>query len=165
MILQDFDPQAHTIDEFVAFCQRLEATESEPVPPKEDKPKRSRDNEKSEEQKHSAKHNKKHKKNNGKKWCPLHEDDSHDISECRVLLAQAEKMKANWKTQQQLAPRKPYGVKGQRKDGQQELNAMVNQLAEQKLASFTKKRKKGNDASYEAFANLRISGDSSDEEE
>ena len=38
MLLQDFDPQVHTVNDFVQFCERLETMESEEKPPRENIP-------------------------------------------------------------------------------------------------------------------------------
>ena len=35
MLLQDFDPQVHTVNDFVQFCERLETMEKEDKLPRE----------------------------------------------------------------------------------------------------------------------------------
>jgi hypothetical protein len=98
-----FDPAEHTKDEFVEFCERLEQNENssrEPgngltyprrenssgrngallpasAPPRVgySKPKRGRE-----------------------KYCLLHNTDSHDLGECKVMLDQAQRMRSSWMT-------------------------------------------------------------------
>ena len=90
MTLQDFDPVDHSIQEFVSFCERLEATDPEEVIPKRDQNNDS-----------NSSNNKKRKNNSGSsgsKSCLLHgEDCGHSSHECRTLKAQAAKLKEKYK--------------------------------------------------------------------
>ena len=36
------------------------------------------------------------KRKQGTKYCPLHDTDGHDISECKVMISQAKKMRSAW---------------------------------------------------------------------
>ena len=92
MTLQDFDPVEHTVSEFVSFCERLEATDTEDVIPK-----------KKEDKNSSNSFSKKRKPNtqNGGFGlnCILHGDNcGHTTHYCRNLRAQAEKMKQKYKS-------------------------------------------------------------------
>jgi hypothetical protein len=73
MTLQDFDPEQHTIKEFISFCDRIEASEV-------NKPNGSG------QPHHSNKKAKTTGKNDNGKWCTYHKSKTHDTSECKYLL-------------------------------------------------------------------------------
>jgi hypothetical protein len=103
MCLQGFDPIEHTLKDFIEFCERLETAEEFDLTNKGAKPeaepkageKRAAAQMQARKPSDEAPNKKKAKKG---KFCPLHKTDRHDISECKVILAQAEKMRAQWET-------------------------------------------------------------------
>ena len=102
MLLQYFDPQVHTVNDFVQFCERLETMENEEKPPRE---------------KHTNNNNGKRKrfssnatKNNNSKSrgqkksldCMLHgKDCGHSTDQCFVLKKQTEKLKSSTRSSQE----------------------------------------------------------------
>ena len=106
MIYQGFNASKKTATDVVEFCERLEFTEtlSESV-----KGKNSQGDSKSTKKNNSQGNGKTSEGANSKtkdsckrkrdeKYCPLHDTNGHDISECKVLLNQAKKMQESWKT-------------------------------------------------------------------
>ena len=97
MILQDYDPLAHNMTEFVSFCERLERVEmhegkSTPVnsrknnPPKNNNSKRPNQNQRTGSKTGQT--------------CMLHGANcGHDTEHCRVLGAQEKRMKATYSAQ------------------------------------------------------------------
>ena len=114
MLLQDFDPAEHTLHELVDFCERLENAEQiyEGEFHNKKSQKANRDGTsgakhggelpaKSDQRgRHSKSKNsaKRSRKDRDETWCELHASDDHDTRECRVLLAQAKRMREAWKS-------------------------------------------------------------------
>jgi hypothetical protein len=104
-LLQGFDPLEHSKQEFLEFCERLEATED--IFEEQTGAKRKAnpsDRYKAKEGKRalanrsSGMPRKQNTKNS--RFCRLHgQQQSHDTGTCKVLLDQADKMKATWNTQ------------------------------------------------------------------
>lgn len=104
MVYQGFNPSEHTATEFIEFCERLEFTESmtaqvkgkssQTGPKGGSKPNRKSDAKSSE--KAPSKPTLGGKRKQGEKYCPLHDTDGHDMSECKVMLNQAKKMRSTW---------------------------------------------------------------------
>ena len=94
MLLQDFDPQVHTVNDFVQFCERLETME------KEDKlPRESHTNNNAKRKRSSRDSTRENNSNSrGKKKsldCMLHgKDCGHSSYQCFVLKKQADKLKS-----------------------------------------------------------------------
>ena len=81
MLLQDFDPQVHTINDFVQFCERLEILEKEEKRKRDSTPKKKS----SRLNKESTKENKKSGKKQGLS-CLVHgENCGHTIDQFFVL--------------------------------------------------------------------------------
>ena len=149
IVLQGFNASERSATEIVNFCERLEFTESLSGETKgknfrtdsksRRKPRRTGDGKPSEE----ANNN---KKRNAQKYCPLHDTNGHDISECKVLLNQAKKMRDSWQS-------KTPGDRRQTTKQQQEINAVMKEFAAAlKDGRITKKRRKRSDgSSYEVF--------------
>ena len=108
MVLQDFDPVDHTLQEFIEFCERLEVSEEMDPRKNQNSGKNSETASSTGETKKGAKahaksseeaqNSKSKSKNSSKtpKWCHLHQTSSHDSNECKVLLGQADKMRGMW---------------------------------------------------------------------
>ena len=149
MVLQGFNASERSTTDIVEFCERLEFTET-----------LSGDINPGKIFQADSKSSKKHGKSQGKtsdeatinkkrkthKYCPLHDTNGHDISECKVLLNQAKKMRDSWQSKTPEARRKT------RKD-QQEVNAAMQEFAKAlKDGRITKKKRKRADGStYEVF--------------
>ena len=101
MVLQGFNPVDRTITEFVEFCERIEFTEglenttkgkNSQASQKESHTKKGHNGSKSSE---GASHKRKrHAKDKSEWYCPLHDTTGHDMSDCKVLLNQAKKMRS-----------------------------------------------------------------------
>ncbi len=108
-LLQGFDPIEHTKQEFLEFCKRLEATEDifvENVKRKAN----TKNNYKTKEGR-SRVHRSTRNATGTLRFCRLHgQQQSHDTASCKVLLDQADKMKANWKTQPTQYQKKRYNA-------------------------------------------------------
>ena len=148
--LQGFNPSEQTPQAFVEFCERLETTEdiytSTHVA---DNGTRSKGNLKSPNPDSGSKWTPKTTSGGTKrkedKWCPLHETSLHDMSECKVLLAQAKRMKASWDTLPDRSSKTP-GNKNRtyRREGglpaKKQMLSMAEKAVEQVIA--TRKGKK-----------------------
>lgn len=130
MLLQDFDPVGHTVQEFVRFCERVEATEDKPEPKK----KNSKSDNGSGAKKaraHARDEDSGTKKTKGSKDCMLHGTDcGHSTDQCYTLKAQAKRMKGMYEAQ---APDKKKEFKKK-----QELHAIVAEAVEKALSRDTK---------------------------
>ena len=147
-IIQGFNILEHTPNEFVEFCERIESIETD----EPEKPKPSTD--KDADGKKKGKRKRGGEDSSSTKVCMLH-GPGHSTEECKVLQAQAKRMKGAYESQT------PEGKKQwKRRD---EMNAIVEQLLEQ-----LDKRKRGRKEQKELdnceadFENLRVSSDSED---
>jgi hypothetical protein len=101
MVMHGFVPMDHTTAEFVEFCKRIESTELK-VPVKQGRPSQASSTKSgptgqiSGAKSSAGGTNSKKRKPN--KYCPLHDTEGHDMSECKVLLNQAKKMCSTWET-------------------------------------------------------------------
>jgi hypothetical protein len=99
MVMHGFVPMDHTTAEFVEFCERIESTELK-VPVKQGRPSQASSTKSGPTSQTSGVKssaggtNSKKRKTN--KYCPLHDTEGHDMSECKVLLNQAKKMRSTW---------------------------------------------------------------------
>jgi hypothetical protein len=104
-LLHGFDPLEHTKQEFLEFCERLEATEDileeQGVRRKTSPKDRYMTKEKSASTSRSGTSYPRNSNYSQKsRFCRLHgPNPSHDTANCKVILDQADKMKATWKTQ------------------------------------------------------------------
>lgn len=166
MTLQGFNPQDHTVDEFVEFCERLEFTEDVYEQAHSGKSDKKKNGTKSNSnpsdgaptgQKSGAKStdggNKKRKfeRGNSSKCCDLHETFGHSTSECKIVQQQVQKMKAQWQAQKGatggkkwVRPAKPAA----------DLHAMVAEAVEgalKKERAATAAKRKQEEADLDAF--------------
>ena len=97
MAMHNFDPLIHTATEFTQFCERIQFAEGI-SPHKETSSHTESSTGKSGGKVRAAKapNKKKRTATNASKWCELHHTDTHDTGECKVLLAQAKKMRGTW---------------------------------------------------------------------
>jgi hypothetical protein len=123
---QNFDPLDHTVRELLSFCERIEqleptSTTNGSVTKKHDHNKRSKNS--SEKGKPTG------------KWCTFHKTDSHDSSECKVLL---NKDKAKPSYGNKTWKRKAEEGKSYSKE---ELNSIVKKVVDEARKSWTQKGK------------------------
>ncbi len=120
-------------------------------------------------------HKQSNKRKRETKWCPLHETTSHDVTECKVLNAQIENMKASYQSKRSGSQCNSKKWKRPEKE-QEDLNAMMTaaakkgaQEAMEKLQHKNKKAKKtvtfDSEDEHNQFSKLRIddSEESSDD--
>ena len=122
---QGYDPIARSINDFTDFCERLEFTEDLYDSARGTK-KRSRteDDQKASKKGNSERKSKPttsrvFKKARSSKWCEYHQTTSHDTNECKVVLAQARKMRAAWENKTESTKRE------ERSKSKQQLNILV----------------------------------------
>jgi len=161
-----FDPIEHDVREFIERSERVELTESLETK-KGDRPNNNNNHngKKNKQNDHGMKsnHHRSDGSNKGSKWsaktseeakdCPLHGKGTHPMGQCKVLKAQAEKMRATYMAksyEQKTEERKKKRKFENGKISKEEINAMI----EAKLKG--KKSKTNKDSS---------SSESSDEEE
>ena len=146
-LIQGFDVTEHSITELMEFFERLETAERlyGNGPPKKSNKPNNRDRAeanrpdggnntgaqlpaKSQRGRPNDSNNHKRKRN---QWCSLHETDSHDLSNCKVMQAQIERMKSAYRNK---TNGNQYGGKRHKKlDNQntEQLNAMMAKAAKQ----------------------------------
>ena len=95
---QGWDPIEHSVAEFTEFCERLEFSENIQDETFSNSKKRPRANsdrkgDNGNSQLKITPSGKSHKSN---KWCEYHQTSSHDTGECKVILAQARRMRNAW---------------------------------------------------------------------
>ena len=151
MTLQGFDPLEHTVSEFVEFCERLELTE-DTINDKNGPSAKTDSKSSSHGTKSSPKSsgagatpNSNHKRKATDKFCEYHQVYGHDTGECKVVLAQARKMRASWETahgkyashdnkRRKIAPTATKPT--------QELNVLVEQALKRALTSAKSQKSK-----------------------
>ena len=92
MVLHGFDPSEHTPAEFVEFCERLEFAEVDTYAKLDNK------NNFKKNDGMLKTSNQKRKIDYSEKYCEYHGVKGHSTGECKVVLAQAKKMRANWES-------------------------------------------------------------------
>ena len=145
MLLQDFDPQVHTVNDFVQFCERLETME------KEDKLVHESHTNNNAKRKRSSRDSTRENNSNsrGQKKsldCLIHgKDCGHSTDQCFVLKKQAEKLKSFRRSNQEHN----YG----------DLHTFIK--SEIRKANKPRKRSKKASNDLQAFEQLSISDGSS----
>ena len=144
MLLQGFIPSLRTTIEFVEFCERLELAEKmteqslgtkSHTSRKESGEKKGQTGSKTSEG--GQQHNKKRQRGREtSKWCPLHQTNTHDMSECNVMLNQAEKMREAY-SNRSTAQRKQ-----KRQKSHKEMMTFVNSVVDKKVNTFVRSLKK-----------------------
>ena len=159
MIVQDFDPLQHTVQEFVQFCERMEQLEStEGRSPPQKPPAQPSNKNKRRREKDDPSSRTKPSGEKSKKYCLLHGEGNHSTDDCHTLKAQAKRMKATYEAQ---TPEKKKSYRQK-----EELHAIVAAQVEKSLASLqkaSKKRKTSDTGEIKAFSELSISSSSGSE--
>jgi hypothetical protein len=137
-LLQGFDPIEHTKQEFLEFCERLEATEdifTEKNPSAKRRSNLHKGNYKPNTAGRTPSNGSKSRLySNTLKYCRLHgQQKSHDTASCKVLLNQADKMKATWKTQPEQYQKKRFNATSTR-------NTSYQRNSDNRYNSDTRKR-------------------------
>mgnify|MGYP001048519339 CR=1 FL=1 len=149
MILQNFDPVSNTLDDFVAFCERLEQADTVN---EFNNNSNSNKNTKSTSSTTTTGGGKSKRKRDSKD-CLLHgKDCGHSTDECRTLKAQAKNMKATYDAQTREGKRKL--------KEKHELNALIAEAVNDALEAKQKKRRtarRATERELNAFNNLEIS--------
>ena len=97
MVMHGFDPITHTPTEFVEFCERLEYAEPEYT--KQEKEVKTRtDSKNSNGRTSGAKTFEKGKRTRDELYCEYHGVYGHDTGNCKVMIAQAKKMRSTWES-------------------------------------------------------------------
>ena len=149
MTVQGFDPIEHSLQELSEFCERQETAEE--MNPQSAVNAQKRGN----KRKHGARpeadadsHGENtafsgaksseeapKKKSKPNKWCVLHNTNKHDTNECKVLLAQAERMRAMWKA-------KNPDVKHQQDKKKKDMHALIDEMLAEHIQSKLAKKAK-----------------------
>ena len=166
-LLQGFDPIEHSKQEFLEFCERLEATEDIFVENPSAKRKGNTKNFSKNKDGRTPVNRSARNSSSTPKYCRLHgNQQSHDTGTCKVLLDQADKMKANWKTQPQQYQKKRYNAtpnKGTafQKNSDSRYNSDFKKRdftsTEEKRTRFQKKRPKKTEDHFMASASVASS--------
>ena len=153
MIMHGFDPVAHSANELVEFCERIEFTEAD-TSQKETKSQadsksgkkgtksyaKSTDGGIASKKDGELKNNKRKKSD---KWCELHQTYGHDTGECKILLDQARKMRKTWAAGGAAMHKNKTWVRKDNEKTKEELHSIVNDAVKRALkdSSSGKKRK------------------------
>ena len=146
MLLQDFDPQVHAVNDFVQFCERLETME------KEEKRKRDFNTESTKSTKSTRlnKNSKKRKNRSGKKNlnCMVHgKNCGHTSDNCFVLKKQARRLRISaFSTNEQDS-------------NYADLHTMIANAVKTAVKPLKKKRKLNPSKDLQTFEELSISDD------
>ena len=139
MVVQGFTPSEHSTSELVDFCERLEFIEnltptngnkgksSQPDPKGSNKKDHKRGGKSFEK---ASGHNQPNKRQKTKGYCPLHDTDTHDMSECKVMQNQAKKMREAYANRGQF---KKSGSTSRDNDKNKELNAFINKAVQKAI--------------------------------
>jgi len=103
MVLYGFDPTKHTPVEFTKFCERLEyAKVGNHNQPKAEGQSDSKNVHDGKSRALKTKNNTSNSKRNQEdSYCEYHGVHGHSTGECKVVLAQAKKMRSNWESRGQ----------------------------------------------------------------
>ena len=174
MTRQGFEPINNTLNEFVEFCERMEVTESLSTSTGV-KPNTNQNGGKYKAAKWQAKSSARGNNTDKSKYCVYHKTYGHDTGECKVILAQAKRMRGQWEAsgighsnKKPYKPYKPYNKTYKPYDknngnnssfNKESLNNMICQAVNTAL-------KQANQANYsiEEFEQLNMSDNSDNEE-
>lgn len=157
-----FEPTIHTMQDFKELCQRYEVTEDF-TPAK--KPSATAGNKGSESHGSSKTHHQEKgtKSKPGSKYCMLHGDNvSHTSADCKVLQAQAKRMKAMYDAQDSNERRK---IRQKEKNHEQHVMEKLAKLEklESKVESLFALQSKGSGKSTSKKKRARDDSDSEDD--
>ena len=135
--LQGFDPIEHSVTEFTQFCERLEFTETLHAETHAVK-KRPRANQDLKGRNSNSKQRIADNAQSGgksNKWCEYHQTSTHNTGECKVLLAQARKMRGAWNNRSERGNNQARAES----NNDEQLNTMVSKAVNKALKSAKKK--------------------------
>ena len=99
MTYHNFDPLIHSPADFTSFCEQIEHVETmgnNSETKSQNEPSAATTG-KVQSRNQKGKRKSRESESSGK-WCVLHQTDTHDTNECKVIIAQAKKMRATWET-------------------------------------------------------------------
>ena len=132
MMLHDFSTMTATVQEFIAFCERMERVEAEEGKSLGKTAKAENKGKEKEKEKEKKPNTKKRQNDNSKgQYCLLHGKCGHGTNDCRTMTQQAKRMKATYEAQ---TPEEKKRLKSR-----QELNALVAEQVERALQNQKKK--------------------------
>ena len=144
---QGYDPISKSISEFTDFCERLEFTKDlhDSVRGGKRKRLRTKDDQKASEnadskRKSTAESSRKRSRTStgnstGSKWCEYHQTSGHDTNECKVILAQARRMRQSWENKSESQ---------KREERQSKKNEQLNTIVAQQVKDILKKATSSN---------------------
>ena len=155
MTYHNFDPLIHTPAEFTSFCERIEQVESMSNTQEKISHTESMTSGNGKVRSRSQKGKRKLsslKDESTGMWCELHQTNTHDTGKCKVLLAQAKKMRETWESNgvakgtpsKNANSNKPTTwKKSMNKNYAMELGKLMCKIMEQKLEGTSDKSKEG----------------------
>jgi hypothetical protein len=161
MVQHGFNPTDHSTQEFIEMCERMEWTEVQESNHKGTKSKTNQNDGKggksqpkaSEEADSKKKSNKKKKTREGTSYCIYHGVHGHDTGECKVVLAQAKKMRASYETHKEnyrndkegsnyKIPKKVNYKDDSTKSNKKELYTLIQSMVKDTMKNETSKKHK-----------------------
>ena len=172
MIHHGFNPCKHDVSlaQIIEFCERLEVTEEMFHETREKKGSRANTNPRDGEKRKGAKshakssaggkHNHNQHSDKTNFYCELHGSNStHDTGACKVLLAQAKRMRETYKAQHPAAKRE-FAKKNWQKKEKNEIHAMVvsalKSISEEKAAKKRAKEREEEDIDVMQMENFNL---------
>ena len=150
MMLQGFDFMEHDLNEFIEFCERLETAEriysgngkSKGAGAQTQLDAGNKKIAAKRQARYPDKDHKPTKRSRTEKYCELHNTNTHDTGECKVLLAQAQKMRSAYKTHDSRYDNRNLKRKNDNGTSKTEqLNAMITKLVDERIATNNKNNK------------------------
>ena len=155
-----YDPMTGDLKKFIDHCERMETIEAVEqtgkFQPRNTTDEKSKHHNGPRANSHSrngdfkgpksgAKSSEEATHNSNRKFCELHGTYGHDLSTCKVMIAQAKKMKEAWKaTHPTSTPRKTTNKRSYNSEStsKEEINSMIASAIETQFKKLTKKRKR-----------------------
>ena len=159
MVRQEFDPLQHTLNNFIAFCECMEAVEQADRCPSQSPSQNSNRNNKLQKHKHECSTT---TTDGSTKSCILHGECGHSTDECHILRCKAKHLKlhdvptkCNSDEHQRACPKSS-------SNSTKELCAMIEEAVERAVNNPTRKAKTtGDELDLKAFEQLSMSDDNS----
>ena len=174
MIMHGFNPTAAAPSEFVEFGKRIEFSEP---PTKDDQKDRAESKTGNKGGKDRAKssargehNNTSTKKRKASMWCEYHQTDSHDTGDCKVMIAQAKKMRGTWEASREKTYTRTSSSNDSGKDSrttwkpkrQESHQADLKEMMQETFKEMFAQQHKMENFNVEDFKNFSLSGDESE---
>ena len=162
MIMHGFDPLDSTVSEFVEFCERLEFSETTDI----SKGKNSQADSKNghngaiSHAKPTARGNLNRKRKEpeadaSEKFCVYHNVYGHDTGRCKVVLAQAKRMRGTWEASRKKVHFNKDDPKSTK--NKEELHTLVEDAVKRALKEKKRKTTEDNQFNIKEFENIDLS--------